>query len=273
MMRQELITSVQNQQVKQWHQLLSRKGREETGRFLVEGVHLVTEALRSDREVLALIYDADRGLPRECEEALNARQHAVKRIAVSPQVMDKISETKSPQGVIAELKKSHVSWEQFWSELAKRQEFLLLVADEIQDPGNMGTILRTADAAGVDAVIVGEGSVDLYNGKVVRSTMGSLFRMPVFTRNISEALQEIKQAGGKALVTSLGRDSKPYTAHLYAGKCVIVVGNEGRGVSAEAQEMADELVHIPLYGGAESLNAAVATGIMLYEAQRQRKNA
>lgn len=270
-MRQEFISSVQNPQVKEWHQLLTRKGREESGRFLIEGAHLVEEALRSQAAVQTVIYDQERGLPENCEKALASFSHEVRMIAVTPQVLAKLSETKSPQAVMAVLLQNQQNQEESWSRLLSKQEYLLLFVDELQDPGNLGTILRTADAAGADGVVLGEGSVDLYNGKVIRATMGSLFRIPVFAKNVIEAMDQVKSSGGRVLVTALSKDSKVYDSDLYHGKCAIVIGNEGRGVSPEALRSADEWVHIPLYGGAESLNAAVACGIMLYEAQRQRK--
>ncbi len=269
-MADEVITSVQNPLVKRLGKLLKRKGREETGTFLVEGAHLVEEALRSDSEVLTVIYDQERGLDGGCARLLQERAQPVKLIAASPAVIARLSETKTPQGVLAEVRRTGADWERWWGR-ARERDFFLLMLDEIQDPGNLGTIIRTADAAGVDAVILGEGSVDVYNGKVVRATMGSLFRLPVFTLRLSDVAADVKAARGRLLVTSLASDSQPYDAPLYAGKLAIVIGNEGRGVSPAMLDAASARVHIPLYGGAESLNAAVASGIVLYEAQRQRR--
>jgi TrmH family RNA methyltransferase len=147
-----------------------------------------------------------------------------------------------------------------------------LMLDEIQDPGNLGTILRTAEAAGVDAVVLGKGSVDLFNGKVVRATMGALFRLPVFTQPLVEVTASLKRLGTRILVSSLNEGSLAYDEADYSGKIGMVIGNEGRGVSADMTQMADSLVHIPLYGRAESLNAAVAAGILVYEAKRKRKS-
>jgi TrmH family RNA methyltransferase len=122
----------------------------------------------------------------------------------------------------------------------------------------------------VDAVILGRGSVDLYNGKVVRSTMGALFRLPVFSLPLARAVESFQRQGARILVSSLHEKSLAYDEADYSGKTVIVIGNEGRGVSADMLAAANSLVHIPLYGQAESLNAAVAAGILVYEAQRQR---
>jgi TrmH family RNA methyltransferase len=269
-MRLDVITSVHNPLVKRLHQLLDRKGREEQGSFLVEGVHLVEEALRSDAEVVTVVYDSERGLDPVCEQALHRRDSSVQVIAAAPAVLAKLSETKSPQGIVAEVKKPRRNW-QDWLSSAGEGAFLLLMLDEIQDPGNLGTILRTAEAAGVDAVIMGKGSVDLFNGKVVRATMGALFRLPVFSQQLVEAAETLKRLGARILVSSVNEGSLAYDEADYSGKVAIVIGNEGRGVSSEMIKKADSLVHIPLYGRAESLNAAVAAGVLVYEAKRKRK--
>lgn len=268
-MRHEVISSVQNPLVKRLHQLLNRKGREEQNRFLVEGAHLVEEALNSGAQVVTVLYDESRGIDPACLRALDERGTDVQVIAVSSAVLGKLTETKSPQGIVAEVKIDSENWAE-WIERASEREYLLLVLDEIQDPGNLGTILRTAEAAGVDGVVLGEGSVDLYNGKVVRATMGALFRLPVFLRSLPEAIQTLQQQGANVLVSSLKENSLAYDEADYRGKAVIVIGNEGRGVSEQVARLADGYVHIPLYGRAESLNAAVAAGILVYEAQRKR---
>lgn len=268
-MEKPLITSVQNPLVKRLCHLHERKGREASGTFLVEGVHLVEEALRSGAEIMTLLYEEEKGIDPVCYRALQNRDDEIEVIPVSVAVMEKLSETKTPQGIVAEVKKQQHDWSSLLEEMRDRPVLVLLL-DGISDPGNLGTILRTAEAAGADAVVLGNGSVDLYNGKVVRATMGALFRLPVFTCPLTEAADQLKALGGTLLVTSLGEGTERYDRVAYRGKVGIVIGNEARGVSAELLQAATQLVHIPLYGAAESLNAAVATGIMLYEAQRQR---
>jgi len=266
-----VITSGQNPLIKRLCQLHERKGREAAGRFLVEGVHLVEEALLSDVQVLTILYDVEKGLDPACEAALHKRDgERIELIGVSATVMAKLAETKTPQGIVAEVRKPDRDGEAWLDELTSR-DFVLLLLDGIQDPGNLGTILRTAEAAGANGVIIGEGSVDLYNGKVVRSTMGALFRLPVLVRPLEDTVEKLRAAGASLLVTSLGEGTQSYDCVPYGGKTAIVIGNEARGVSARMLDAADVRVHIPLYGRAESLNAAVAAGIMLYEAQRQRK--
>ncbi|MGN7471323.1 23S rRNA (guanosine(2251)-2'-O)-methyltransferase RlmB [Brevibacillus sp. SAFN-007a] len=270
-MAHEIITSVQNPLVKRLYQLLEKKGREEQGRYLVEGAHLVEEALKSGAEVTTILYDQERSLDPACQRALANDPQATQVIAASAAVLAKLSETKSPQGIVAEVKKTASDWDEWISRLAEKDKALLLFLDEIQDPGNLGTILRTAEAAGADGVVLGKGSVDIYNGKVVRATMGAMFRLPVFSRELVATAGEWKRRGGRVLVSSLAQDSVSYDQADYSGKIALVIGNEGRGVSKEMLACADQFVHIPLYGKAESLNAAVAAGIFVYEAQRSRR--
>lgn len=270
MMEKMQITSVQNPLVKRLVQLHGRSGREKSGTFLIEGVHLIEEALRSQAQIVTLLYDAEKGIDPVCQRSLESCAAETEIIPVSAAVMAKLSETKTPQGIVAEVRKSAYAWSDAWQAMRDRS-FLLLLLDGIADPGNLGTILRTAEAAGVDGVILGKGSVDLYNGKVVRSTMGALFRLPIFTSSLGEVAEQITEAGGSLLVTSLREGAESYERVSYQGKIGIVIGNEARGVSREMLEHATKLVHIPIYGAAESLNAAVAAGIMLYEAQRQRR--
>ncbi|MBG9796377.1 RNA methyltransferase [Brevibacillus laterosporus] len=269
-MKVEHIQSLQNPLVKRLKELQTKKGRESAGRFLIEGEHLVEEALLSKMEVVTLLYDEGKGLPATVNRALEAFPYPVKCLSTTDAVLSKLSETKTPQGIVAEVKMRSNDWATEWKCLQK-YDFLILILDELQDPGNVGTIMRTAEAAGVDAVLMGRGSVDLYNGKVLRSTMGSFFRMPVFTCDVKAVSEQIKMAGGRILVTALGQQSREYDEPVYSGKVAIVIGNEARGVSDSVLSQADELIHIPIYGRTESLNAAVATGVMLYEAVRQRK--
>ena len=269
-MVQEMITSVQNPLVKRLHQLLEKKGREEQKRFLIEGAHLVEEAFHSGAEVVTVLYDPKREIDPACLRVLGDNEGGIQILTASSNVLAKLSETKSPQGIVAEVKRRDDDWNSWISQsLVEKKQLLLLLLDEIQDPGNLGTILRTAEAAGVDAVVLGKGCVDLYNGKVIRSTMGAVFRLPIFTLSLPEFADQWKEMGGKLLVTSLSEGSSPYDTATYTGRTAIVIGNEGRGVSQAMLERADEKLYIPIYGRAESLNAAVAAGILVYEARRK----
>ncbi|MDH4617678.1 RNA methyltransferase [Brevibacillus sp. AY1] len=267
----ERITSVQNPLVKRLHALLDRKGREGSGSFLIEGAHLVEEALHSGAEITTILYDSEREMDAACRRTLENSAHSMQVIAATGAVLAKLSETKSPQGIVAVVKKSRLKWEEWLDQqIQSCEDLLLLYLDEIQDPGNLGTILRTAEAAGVNGVVLGKGSVDLYNGKVVRATMGALFRLPVFTRSLPQTAEEWRSQGGRVLISSLSERSRSYDQVDYCGKTAIVIGNEGRGVSPEMVALADLQVHIPIYGQAESLNAAVAAGLFMYEARRKR---
>ncbi|MGG1661860.1 TrmH family RNA methyltransferase [Brevibacillus sp. NRS-1366] len=272
-MAHEVITSIQNPLVKRLNQLLDRKGREEQGRFLVEGAHLVEEALKSGAEVMTILYDNDRDMDPACRRAMANHPGDVHVVAASAAVLGKLSETKSPQGIVAEVTKIATDWADWVDKkMSADEDLLLLFLDEIQDPGNLGTILRTAEAASVDGVVLGKGSVDVYNGKVVRATMGALFRLPVFTGALPETAAQWRRNGGRLLVSSLQKDSIAYDEADYTKRTAIVIGNEGRGVCEDLMRQADQYVHIPIYGQAESLNAAVAAGIFVYEAQRKRKD-
>jgi len=270
-MAHERITSAQNPLVKRLQLLLERKGREQAGSYLVEGAHLVEEALNSKATVTTILYDSERELDAACRLALTNIGPDVQVVAASEAVLAKLSETKSPQGIVAVVKKNQQNWEEWMERLIQaKQDALLLFLDEIQDPGNLGTILRTAEAAGVDGVVLGRGSVDLYNGKVVRATMGAMFRLPIFTLSLPATAEEWRSRGGRLLTTTLRENSRSYDSVDYNGKIAIVIGNEGRGVSEEMVAQADALVHIPIYGQAESLNAAVAAGLLVYEARRKK---
>ena len=143
--------------------------------------------------------------------------------------------------------------------------------DAVQDPGNLGTIVRTADAAGFDAVVLGTGTVDLYNDKVLRSMQGSHFHIPVFQADLKDYLPTLKDKGVQVAVTALHRDSKDYTILQGATDVAIVVGNEGQGVSDDVIDLADVVVTIPMFGKAESLNVAIASALLMYKTKEKKE--
>jgi len=257
----EIIQSIQNSRVKQWAKLNSKKGREQEQAFLVEGEHLVEEAMKAVKDLQCLII----------QETLQEKYQnwigncPAPCYLVSEQVMNKLSETQTPQGICAvvQIKKHNLN------ELTEGRP-ILLALDGLQDPGNLGTIIRTADAAGINGVILGNGTVDLYNGKVIRSTMGSLFHLPIVQSDLAIEIPRLKEKGFRIVATSL-EGAVSYDEPHYSDAVVIVIGNEANGVSKEILQCSTEKVKIPLYGQAESLNAAVAAGIILYEATRQRR--
>lgn len=246
------IESAQNSRVKQWKKLHTKKEREKTGLFLIEGRHLVEEALKYKTVVKEIIV-------REGEEfsAINIGEANVTE--VTKEVMKLLTDTETPQGIIAvcEMPKPCKI------ELSSSPLRLLLI-DNVQDPGNLGTMIRTSDAAGIDAVILGDGCVDLYNGKTIRSTQGSLFHIPIIKGNLTTWIDELTRENIKVFGTALdnARDYKEVPSQQQ--RFALLVGNEGNGVNRELLKMTDENIYIPIFGEAESLNVSIATGILLY---------
>ncbi|MFS0574926.1 RNA methyltransferase [Sporosarcina sp. 179-K 3D1 HS] len=248
------IESTQNSLVKHWKKLVTtRKERDKSGEFLVEGFHLVEEALKKEGTVLHLIVRDD----IEFGVTWDADAEPVPMIEVTKAVADEISETEHSQGIYAHCRQPAPAEEDFsgWKKL--------LFVDAVQDPGNVGTMIRTADAAGMDAVILGKGSADPYNPKTVRSAQGSHFHIPVIKGELSEWVDRAKQSGLLVIGTGL-QNAVDHSEIGPQEAFALIVGNEGSGVSEELLEKTDQTVKIPMYGKAESLNVAVATGILLY---------
>ena len=241
------ISSAKNEIVKQWKKLLTKKGRLQTKRFLIEGEHLVEEAVRAGI-IKELIVREDVQVPGSWKKTVDV-------ITIDESVAKVLSETETTQGIFAvcEMKEQ--------TERLERGRYLLL--DRLQDPGNVGTMIRTADAAGFDGVIVGHGTVDVYNSKVLRATQGSIFHLPVIMMSLEDAIQDLHELGVFILGTAL-RDAQPYTEVGNIGAIGLVIGNEAQGVAPELLNQCDGRAYIPIRGKAESLNAAVAAGILLY---------
>lgn len=262
----ESIVSVQNARVKLWAQLLDKKGRDKHGLYIIEGIHLVQEALRSDACVETVLFSDTRGMPVEIGRLL-ASGGKTECIAVSEQVLAKCSDTQTPQPVAAVVRKGQLQAEQ----LLSVPDSLVIVTDGVQDPGNLGTIIRCADAVGATGVVMGKGTVDLYNPKTVRSTMGSLFHLPVVDADLAELLPEAKRRGVRLINTSLQATRSCYEAD-FTGATWFIVGNEGSGVSLHVAQLVEEHVIIPMKGKSESLNVAMAATVLLFEAMRQRES-
>lgn len=263
------IVSVQNPRVKEWQQLLERKGRERQGLFLVEGVHLVQEALRHAADVRVVAYSRERGIPEELSgfaaEAGDGGEQP-EWIAVSEPVLTRCTDARTPQAVFAVVAKPSGAA----PALLDLPDALVVAVDGVQDPGNLGTIIRSADSVGASGVVLGSGTVDLYNPKTLRATMGSLFHLPVIEADLSEVLEQARARGAQLVGTSLQADEPCYAAD-FRGATWFVVGNEGRGVSPLVAGLVSRNVIIPMHGKAESLNVAMAATVLLYEALRQRR--
>jgi len=243
-----VIESLKNPKVKALKKLLTKKEREKTKRFMVEGFHLVEEALNVEA-VVELVITPSTTLPAEWD--IDAKEVT----CVTEEIFKELSDTETPQGILAVCK-------QPVSEFQSSFQRVLLI-DAVQDPGNLGTIIRTADAANLDAVILGKGTVDVFNSKVIRSTQGSIFHIPIVKRDLTEMIQELKQLSIPVYGTSL-QNSTPYRDVERTNSFAIIVGNEGNGVSQEVLKQTDHNLYIPIYGKAESLNVAIAAGILMY---------
>jgi TrmH family RNA methyltransferase len=259
------ITSTKNPLVKRIKALTVRDAREEEGRFVVEGIRMVEELFSSGLRVELLMYDPTLTGDRAQELLDRARAAGVQLIPASRNVIEAGSTVEAPQGVIAVAELPRPTSDG----LLERPDLLLVVADRIQDPGNLGTIIRIADAAGVTGVVVTSGSVDPYNSKALRATMGSLFHLPVVQLDVERAQARLGAAGVRVLVADQ-TGAVDYTEADYHPPVAIVLGNEGQGPDDRWQQAAGARIRIPLYGRAESLNVAVAAGLLLYEARRAR---
>ena len=247
----ETITSLKNPKVQAWKSLNSKKGREEQHAFLVESPKMVQEALASGLKVNAVLLREDLAGNFDLPAGIPA-------FVLPGHVFNSISETKTPQGVAAVLD----------LETKPAAGPRLLALDGVQDPGNVGTIIRTADAAGFSGILFSRECADLFSPKVLRATMGSVFRLGFsFPPSLPESLEALKKKGYSVLSSQL--DGEPfYERSQIAPSFVLIIGNEGNGVSDEVKAVATHRLCLPMRGGAESLNAAVAAGIMMYDLTR-----
>ena len=252
------ITSVHNPQVQRLRDLQKAKNRREAGLFLAESAKMVGEAIDLGL-CRTLIVDGKR---QDDYAAMmdSAQAQGCEVLLVTPAVMQAISEQKTPQGVCCTV--------QIPQEPQRLSGNLIVAMDGVQDPGNVGTILRTADAAGFDGALLSIACADLYGAKTLRATMGSVFRVPAKrTGDLPAALEELKARGYAIVATELG--GADFYAHCPHERAVLVIGSEGNGVSAQVRAVATHHLALPMRGGAESLNAAVAAGIMIYEMARE----
>jgi len=238
--------------------LEKRKNRENEQKFVVEGERSVREA---KDHILYVIYS------RELEVVKWAKDLGMKTYKISHEAFHKISAVESPQGVLAVCKTP----EYHLKDILSANNPLIVFCVEIQDPGNLGTIIRTADAAGATGVILSKGTVELYNTKVVRSTMGSVFHLPIVQiKDNEETIKLLKKHKVNLIGSDLKSEKDVWSSNM-RGATAILIGNEGAGIPKEILDECDELVLIPMPGKAESLNAGVSSSIFLYEALRQRK--
>ncbi len=254
------IHSRRNPQVREVRRLQTdRRYRRQTRRFVVEGVRLAEEALRAGVRPLAVYFCPACLSPRGMALVAQWRGQDVPIWEVTPEVMAAMSATETPQGLLAVFPWLDRPW--------PAQGAMFLLIDGLQDPGNLGTILRTAWAAGVDGVYLLPGTTDVWAPKVVRGGMGAHFHLPLRKLNWEALPQAV--AGYTVLVAD-AHQGLPYTQAPWHRPFVLVIGNEAHGVRPPVRALAHAFVHIPLASGVESLNAAVATGVLLFEARRQQ---
>lgn len=242
----EVIASLDNKKVKYWTKLKNKKYRDQEGLFLVEGEHLVLEAIK-EGQVIELILEEDSIFPVD-----------VLKYYVTKDVMKKISSLDTPTNMIAVVRKK--------AEESYGNKLLLL--DEIQDPGNLGTIIRSAVAFNIDTIVLGKNTVDLYNEKVIRATQGLLFHVNIIKRELQSFILNLKKENYKIMGTKVTHGtsvSKVETSNKYA----FIMGNEGNGVKEEILDLCDEYLYIPMNDLCESLNVGVACSIILYELNKK----
>lgn len=260
-----MITSTSNARVKELVQLQKKsKVRNEQGVFLVEGVKMYQEI---PQEQLVKVYVSETFADKQKEE-INRLKDRRKLEYLSDHVFQYVSDTKTPQGILCVVRQTTYCLE----DILEAEDAHLLVLDNLQDPGNLGTILRTAEGAGVTGIIISKESVDIYNPKVIRSTMGSIYRVPfVYVEDLKEAIVKVKAHGIFTYAAHLdGKNS--YDKEDYTKKTAFLIGNEGNGLRKEIADLADTWIRIPMQGQVESLNAAIATSVLMFETARQRRN-
>ena len=277
----EIISSKDNKKIKYLRSLLEKgSARKKNRQFIVEGIKLVDEALVYGKVCEIILSESlyeeiiSGGLIKNALLADNGKNliayvnEANSTTVVSDAVFKTVSETINPQGVVAivTMPEYEILNEGFLTQTYnKTGKIKLLILEDTADPGNLGTIMRTAEAAGVTGVIMGRGTVDIFNPKAVRSTMGSIFRLPfIYVEDVRETIRELKKYGISFYAAHL-KGKQSYKDVKYSDKAGILIGNEARGLSPETAELADIYIIIPMQGKVESLNAAVAAALMMYE--------
>ena len=271
-----MITSTSNSQVKQVSAIAKRaKARRESGLFIVEGEKMFSEL---PKERLHRTYVTESFLRQQGEEA-DRLLAGCRYETVTDEVMKAMADTQTPQDILALCRQFSYELSDILGERKEGDEHTqekapaqLVILETLQDPGNLGTILRAGEGAGITGVIMNSTTADIYNPKVIRSTMGSVYRVPfVYVEDLAGAVRRVKQAGVRLYAAHL-KGEKNYDQQDYTGSTGFLIGNEANGLSDETAELADAYIKIPMLGKVESLNAAVAASILMYETARQRRN-
>lgn len=248
-----IITSKDNEIIKNIKKLKEKKYRLDS--YIVEGIKMVKEAISENQEIALIAIREDFKIDFDTKN--------IKTVTISNKIFNDISDVKTPQGILAVIKKNQNN------QIETNQEYILAL-DSLQDPGNMGTIIRTADSANINQIIINKTTVDPYSPKVIRSTMGAIYRTNIIeVEDLKATLKEMKLKGFQIITTDLKATQSIYDIN-YNNKTVVVIGNEANGVSQEILQTADKKVIIPMLGKTESLNASIAASIMIYEYVRQK---
>ncbi len=270
-----MITSTSNQQVKNVIALQKKaKERRKQGCFAAEGLRMVTE---TPADLLMHVYVSESFLQEHGQDPVfvsfqnTAAEANITVDEVTDSVMKAMSDTVTPQGLLAVIKMPQYSFDQVLGNGEKTPHLLIL--EDIQDPGNMGTMFRTGEGAEVTGIIMTKNTVDVFSPKTIRSTMGAIFRVPfIITDNLQETLRQVKENGVQLYAAHLA-GIMDYDEADYTNGCGFLIGNEGNGLRDQTAEAADIKIKIPMGGKLESLNAAMAAGILMYECARQRRRA
>ena len=259
----QVISSKDNEIIKNIRKLKEKKYRDLENSYIIEGIKLVKEAIAEHANIKQIVMCEDYADNVELDKDTLYDLAKNNLIYVTRNIINSITDVKTPQGIIAVIEKNN-------SQVAlDYSQDIILALDGVQDPGNLGTIIRTVDSANLNQIILSKNSADPYNPKVVRSTMGAIFRVNIIeVEDLEEELKKAQNYEFKVMVTALDAKNNIYRTDY--NKKVIVIGNEANGVSKEVQEMADEKVIIPMLGKTESLNASVAAGVMIYEYVRRK---
>lgn len=285
----QVISSKDNEFIKHIKKLKDKKYRDLNNEYIIEGIKIIEEAINEKANIKQVVICDD------CEKTSNISKELMYEIAryeciyVTKKIFDSLTDVSNPQGILAIVEKNAVKSKISNIKDSEKSETIgveekeiiaeneidynqdiIVALDDIQDPGNLGTILRTVDSIGINQILVSKGTADSYNPKVVRSTMGAIFRVRIIEcEDLENTLKEIQKHNFEIVVTSLQTKNSIYDIDYK--KKVIVIGNEANGVEPKIQKIADKKVKIPMLGKTESLNASVATGIILYEYVRQKR--
>lgn len=257
-----MITATSNKRIK-WLVSLTEKAKERKKEqvFLVEGTKMFEEA---DEKYIREVYVSESYIEKN---GISEKLKKTGYETVSDEVFKKISDTKAPQGILCVMKQYQYTLE----ELLQKENPVFVLLEDIQDPGNLGTILRTGEGAGIDGVIMTKDTVDIYNPKTIRATMGSVYRMPfLYVDSLADVIEKLQEKGISVYAAHL-QGKEYYDSFDFKKGSAFLIGNEGNGLKKETANLADFYLKIPMEGKVESLNAAIATSLLMYESYRQRR--